>query len=315
MIQARHFTKKRIFSPMLPVMGFLQLAGRLGYGLPALKWFFRNQEKHEAKKKVFGDYSPTEHDVIVATYSKSGTNWALQICQQLAFHGEAEFGHIHDIVAWPEAPMPGVIPLRDTTPQELSPTGLRVIKTRLSAEYVPFSEKAKYITVIRDPKEVIISGYKFFLGVFGLLDYVPFEQWFDSYFSEDGPGKHWARHTASFWELRERDNVLVMTYNDLQRDSTSRIREIAELMGLSPSEEVFAKVFEKSSFSYMKEHESRFGPPHFPLVKKRAKMLRKGKSGKTGELLSPEQQQKIDDYAQQELASLNSDFPYKAFFL
>ncbi|HIF91534.1 MAG: hypothetical protein ABGX04_16845 [Myxococcales bacterium] len=44
--------------------------------------------------RVLSNYEPTEHDVFVATFGKSGTNWMMQISQQISHYGEAEFEHI-----------------------------------------------------------------------------------------------------------------------------------------------------------------------------------------------------------------------------
>ena len=35
------------------------------------------------------DYVPTEHDVFVCSYFKSGTNWTMQIATQIAYRGRA----------------------------------------------------------------------------------------------------------------------------------------------------------------------------------------------------------------------------------
>lgn len=34
------------------------------------------------KRRAFGKYIPCEHDVMVCTYSKCGTNWTMQIVTQ-----------------------------------------------------------------------------------------------------------------------------------------------------------------------------------------------------------------------------------------
>jgi hypothetical protein len=45
-----------------------------------------------------------------------------------------------------------------------------------------------------------------------------------------------------------------------------------------------------------------------------AKMIRKGQSGASSELLTLEQQRRIDDYCRAELKRLGSDFPYDEMF-
>ena len=110
---------------------------KLGHG----DAFFRAMRKPEAtrlaKGRPFGAYQLSGRDVVVMAYVKSGTNWTLQIAQQLLHHGEVEFDHIHDVVAWPDAknhfPMRHyAIPLEDEMPRKNSPEAKRVIKTHLN---------------------------------------------------------------------------------------------------------------------------------------------------------------------------------------
>src|SRR5690349_22250630 len=79
-----------------PVYWMLQrfkLEGRMFAGM-------RKRQLTELKtKNPFKGYEPTEHDVFVVTYVKSGTNWMMQLAHQLLFHGRGEFDHIHSVVA------------------------------------------------------------------------------------------------------------------------------------------------------------------------------------------------------------------------
>ena len=52
-------------------------------------------------------YQPTEHDVFVVTYVKSGTNWMMQLAHQLLFTASGEYEHIHCVVAWPDTKLMG----------------------------------------------------------------------------------------------------------------------------------------------------------------------------------------------------------------
>ena len=83
---------------------------------------------------------------------------------------------------------------------------------------------------------------------------------------------------------------------------------------LAPAE--LDQVVERSSFAYMKAHESQFAPPVLPFTKQAepAQMVRRGKSGASDELLSIAQQQEIDRICQAELRQLGSSFPYETEF-
>ena len=270
---------------------------------------------HKMSQKAFAGYSPTHHDFFATIYHKSGTNWAMQIAQQIIWLGEAEFDHIHKVAPWPEIPFPDVIPLSDTKQQDTSPTGKRVIKTHLQPKYVPYSKEATYLTVIRDPKEVIVSHYYFGMGMPSISRNVPVADWLEMYLDPKFRGSDWAEHTAGFWEWRDRPNVLVLIFSEMKADLPGTIRRIAELMDVSLTDEQFNKVLERSSFQYMKSHESQFAPLSFPgMNKEKSKMIRSGKVGKSNELLNQSQQARIDRYYLAELVRLESDFPYAEYF-
>lgn len=109
------------------------------------------------------DVQPGAHDIVVSSYFKSGTNWMLQIATQIAWRGNAEFAHIHDLVPWPDLPtrLKTAVAYQDVDTSEC-PTALRVIKTHFApGRGVPYNGSARYVCVIRDPKSVFESSYPF----------------------------------------------------------------------------------------------------------------------------------------------------------
>ncbi|MCU0289465.1 MAG: sulfotransferase domain-containing protein, partial [Acidobacteria bacterium] len=72
---------------LLPALGVLKLGIRFGYGKQLSGVFLKRVGTPEIQAKAFGDYQPTEHDVFVATFVKSGTNWMLQTAQQITQYG------------------------------------------------------------------------------------------------------------------------------------------------------------------------------------------------------------------------------------
>jgi hypothetical protein len=64
----------------------------------------------------------------------------------------------------------------------------------------------------------------------------------------------------------------------------------------------------------MKEIGHKFDAPGAPWASAKGAMMRRGERGASGEMLSAEQQQRIDDYWRAELARIGCDFPYDAAF-
>ena len=300
---------------MIPVSALVQVALRLGLAKPIVRALLARVGSESLQRKAFAGYEPTRHDVFAATFGKSGTNWMMQIAQQIAHRGEAEFDHIHDLVAWPDAPFRAGTPLEDTRVRDRSPTGLRVIKTHLATQYVPYRDDATYLTVLRDPKEVVVSGYHFLLGTAGATRHVTPSEWYELVARPDALLGRWAEHTASFWEWRDRANVLVLTYPEAKDHPRDLVERVAKTMRVALEPAEFEKIVERSSFRWMKAHESQFAPPRVPFVKKGAAMIRRGEAGASDEMLSRAQQIAIDEMCRAELDRLGSSFPYETAFV
>lgn len=288
---------------------------KLGYTQRVLTVIGRQGQAYLRLTRNFGSYTPTRHDVIVCAYFKSGTNWAMQIAHQIATRGRGEFDHIHDVIPWPDEVKRGYsIPLEDEAPLRASPTGLRVIKTHMEWEYVPYTPEARYIWLLRDPKDVFVSSYHFIRDVlFGPL--MPgVSAWLDFYLSPGFLMGTWTDHLQGYWHERHRSNILFLTFKEMKADLPGCIGRIADFMGVELSGDEFDLVCEKSSFRYMKRIDHKFYPGILsPWSCDTGRMLRKGRHGGSSELLALEQQQRIDAYCQDVLKRLQCDFPYDEF--
>jgi hypothetical protein len=266
---------------------------------------------------AFGDYRAHAGDVFACAGFKSGTTWLLQMTTQIAHRGAAEFANIHHVVPWPDCPpmlAPHLVPLGDPSPLARSPTGRRVIKTHLPFEAVPYSEDALYIGLVRDPKDACVSGYHFMRSMLFGPAMPSIATWAEMFVQPDFAPVSWAAHLQSYWRVRDRPNVLFLTYEEMKRDSTAAIRKIAAFMGVQLAAAELAEVAHRSSFAYMKQEQQRFDPGHIvPWGSAGGYMIRRGERGSSGELTA-EQRRRIDEACRAQLVALGSDFPYDAAF-
>jgi hypothetical protein len=271
-----------------------------------------------AKQNAFSNYTPTAHDVFVMTFAKSGTNWMMQIAHQLLFHGKGEFEHIHCVVPWPDSRLFGpmskyAIPEEDPSVWMASPEQKRVIKTHYDWERLPYSDQARYIAVIRDPKDVFVSNYFFFGSVLGPA-MPPVDTWLKLYLSENFVmGGSWAVNAAGYWAQRHRPNVRVFSFKAMKRDLRGTVCQVADFLGVRTTEAMIQEVCEKASFDYMKRHDDKFRMWRMIPWQSETAMVRKGTQGGSSELLNAEQQRQVDAYFMAELKRLGCDLPYEDF--
>lgn len=297
------FATRLLFVPMRLMLrfGMVERVGKL----------FRSANA-KRNPEYFANYTPTVNDIIIATLARSGTHWMMQITLQIAHRGQADYTYIYDEIVWPEYFPNAVLQLDEPIPP--SSTGLRVIKTHLEQRFVPLNDVARYITVVRDPKEFFVSTYHFApqaMEVLGWKQVTP-QKWFELFMADLLPFDSWSNHTASWWAHRDQSNVMVIPFNYLKADMTGYIDKISDFLGVELTADERANVIEKSSFAYMKEHNYKFSP--IPANTKVVDIVRSGKTGSGKELLSSEQMRAIDDKCKRDLHQLGSDFPYDEVF-
>jgi len=295
---------------------FVRVMDKRGRADRIFKSIAKRQKKLLKNKNPFKGYVPTKHDVFVAVYVKSGTNWTMQIAHQLLNHGNGEYDHIHSVVAWPDTKTMGsmkgyAIPLEDETPWRNSPEQKRVIKTHFMAHEIPHSEDARYIHVIRDPKDVFVSSYFFFGNAFPLPSV---DTWYKLFCGGDFMMfGSWAASAAGYWAQRNRPNVLVLSFKAMKRDLEGTVRKVADFLEVRADGEMIRRVCEKSSFDYMKRIDDKFGVWKMVPWKTPTTMMRKGTQGGSSELLTPARQREMDAFFMAELKRLGSDLPYEEF--
>ena len=105
-------------------------------------------------------------DTIVAVPSKSGTTWTMNIFHQLRTGGDADFKDIYAEIAWVEFKE-----RPDQTDEELferwdKMPAPQAFKSHNQpgdgpGDFLPYLEDMKYIVVMRNPEEALVSFYPF----------------------------------------------------------------------------------------------------------------------------------------------------------
>jgi hypothetical protein len=196
-------------------------------------------------------FEPRPSDVFITPFAKSGTTWLQHIAHGLRSQGDMSFEEVGFVVPCLDFPHPMGIGL--DAPQAFEP---RVYMTHSNWHDVP--KGGRYICAFRNPKDVIVSYYRFLENWFfepGVIDLDAFAQ---NFVPPEGELDDWWLHMVSWWEQRDNAAVLLLTYEDMIEDLVGTVRKVARLMGIALTDDLLDIVVRQSSRDFMLAHASHF---------------------------------------------------------
>lgn len=196
-------------------------------------------------------FKPRPDDVIISPYSKCGTTWMQQIAHGLRTRGSMAFEEITQVVPWIEAAHDLGLDL--DADQPASP---RLYKSHLPWDLVP--RGGRYICVLRDPGDALLSLYNFFEGWLlepGAVDFEDFAR--NHYLGRRLRAGYW-HHLVSWCQQRDNPDVLLLCFEHLKIDFDRQLQRIASFLDITLDKELCDIVKRQSSLEFMREHNSRF---------------------------------------------------------
>ncbi|KAI1303663.1 Amine sulfotransferase [Halotydeus destructor] len=194
-------------------------------------------------------YQPRDDDVFVATFPKCGTTWVQQICTLLFNNGTTGSS---DTVGETINNLSPIVDYEVPKVKVMKRPG--IIKTHLDFLRAPWNPKAKYIVVIRNPKDVMISHF-FYKKNFGLKMNVSVavSDYTEYFLTESSNYGNYFQWYLSWLPAFCRKNVLLVVYEEMIEDSRREIIKMANFLGVDYDEQLIDTVLEKSSKKYMKK--------------------------------------------------------------
>lgn len=196
-------------------------------------------------------FRPRPTDVIITPFGKCGTTWLQQMFHTLRTRGDTDYDDISAVVPWIEVAA-GLGQDLDAE-QKAEPRGF---KSHLGWDLVP--RGAKYIVSIRDPKDALVSMYRFMDGWFIEPGTIPLERFAREGYLRPGSGPFYWSHLASWWEVRHDPAVLMLSYEQMSRDPAATVRRVAAHCGIPLDDELLAITLRNSSFEYMLANKRKF---------------------------------------------------------
>lgn len=276
----------------------------------------REFHNHHFDSTIWNDLKFRDDDIIIATYAKAGTTWTQQIIAQLLFDG-AEDLETAEMSPWLDVRVP---PKEIKLPIVEAQEHRRFLKTHLPVDALVFSEKARYIYVGRDGRDIVWSMYNHHSRAneawYDALNNTPglvgpplgkppdsVLQYFRDWLEKDGyPWWPFWENVRSWWEIRDLANVMLLHFNELKADMPGTIRRIADFLDIPIRDDKWEDILRHCSFEYMKEH----GSPAVPLGGAfwdggSKTFIHKGTNGRWRDTLSNEDIRRYDARAKQEL--------------
>jgi aryl sulfotransferase len=273
---------------------------------------------HHVDSSIWNDFIFRDDDIIISTYGKSGTTWMQQIVSQLLFNG-AEGLEVSAMSPWLDLRIP---PKEVKLSAVESQSHRRFLKTHLPVDALVFSEKAKYIYVGRDGRDICWSLYNHHANAsavwYEALNETPGRvgppigppaasvvEYYHEWFEKDGfPLWSLWENVRTWWDIRQLPNVLFVHFAKLKENMPREIRRIAKFIDATIDESAWEKVMLHCSFDYMKSNAAKSVPLGGIFWNGGADtFIHQGTNGRWRDLLSPADVAKYDQRAASELGS------------
>lgn len=235
----------------------------------------REMQSHHFDSTVWNDFSFRDGDIVISTYAKSGTTWMQQIVGQLLFNGAPDV-NVAELSPWVDLRLPpSAIKLAALAAQK----NRRFVKTHLPVDALVYSQKAKYIYIGRDGRDVAWSIFNHHTTAneawYEALNNTPGRvgppverprthdprEYFLDWLKTDGkPFWPFWENVRSWWAIRHLPNLLFVHFADLKRDMGAEIRRIAGFLDIAVDQARWPAILEHCSFDYMKAHADEVTP-------------------------------------------------------
>jgi aryl sulfotransferase len=250
-------------------------------------------------------------DIVISTPAKCGTTWTQTICALLIF-GRADLPKPVDLLSpWLDQTLR---PLDDVKADLDAQAHRRFIKTHTPLDGLPWDDRVTYITVARDPRDVAMSwdNHMSNLNIPAMIDLrgkavgnddlpelmatlpmpLPdeasrFWAWVETTDDPMGGLAGTVHHLKTFWDARERPNVILLHYSDLKADLDGQMRALAQRLGLTV--DVTPELVKAATFDEMRKHATEVGPNQSENIwLDRERFFNKGTNGQWHDVLTDE---------------------------
>ncbi|XP_064616967.1 sulfotransferase 1A3-like [Liolophura sinensis] len=188
-------------------------------------------------------------------FSHLGNHWLGEIIYMILIGGDQEKANqkkIGERIHWLE--LHPVKPEEDNIQRFADLPSPRVLMTHNPNRLCPQSRDKKFKTVIilRSPKDIAVSFYKFHQ----MLDFIRYDRPWEDFLSLFMHGEvmygSWFDVVLDWWKRKDDPSVCFVKYEDLKKDLRSGVETLASFLGVSLTEDQLQSVVNHCTFHNMK---------------------------------------------------------------
>lgn len=203
---------------------------------------------HEKLRAATGLIPKTEvheEDVFLIGFQKSGTNWFRNLVAGVIYGADPEFvpfALLRDLI-------PNRVPKEPYYKRYATPTYFKV-------HDLPRPEYKRVVYLLRDGRDVMVSYFHHLQAVKGNdVDFMRVVQADKSLTS----GVKWHKHVDTWLSNPFQAQLLVIKYEDLQRDAVKELQRFCAFVGVTREESYLEMIARKAAFEKMRQKEMRDG--------------------------------------------------------
>jgi hypothetical protein len=208
------------------------------------------------------DFYNDQKTIFIASYPKSGTTWMQAIVFYLITNGSNQtFDHISNFTPFYEIDQHWesnsnfLSKHRDNHAK----LGINIFNTHLRFDMLPRGKSFKYIYLVRNPKDVVVSFFYHLSNQDGGFN-GSFNEFLEKWCNGQIPFGRWTDHLNSWFKSGATDKILFVRYEDLHTNIKLTLLKIAKFLELNTSDEVIDLISQLVQFETMKANQLQFQP-------------------------------------------------------